>query len=150
MRNPQSRGTLVMTRNYTAVSLKEQKMPTLSLEPRDFDTRVRTKSATRGKNHSLTSSPAREPSRRQDRLLCLPLHPDRVGARPQCRARETSSRASRADITSLTTSIATGNDSPHAKRRPFDVLSLHRKTSPCFSLSVTVSFSTLLCPRSWS
>ena len=32
-----------MTRNYTAVSLKEQKKPTLSLEPRDFDTRVRTK-----------------------------------------------------------------------------------------------------------
>ena len=31
---------------------------------------------------------------------CLLLHPDRVGARHRCRARETSSRASRADITS--------------------------------------------------
>ena len=41
-----------MTRNYTAVSLKEQKKPTLSLEPRDFDTRVRTKPATRSKNYS--------------------------------------------------------------------------------------------------
>ena len=154
---------------------------------------------------------------------CLQLHPDRVGARHRCRARETSSRASRADITSSVTSITTGNDAPHAKRhlrpskhasrgsrsnptlsqagnqshRPlhvasqssavgwsrgmratllstlvvgrrlqghhvvrsarhtpptaFGVLSFLRGwTSPCFSLSVTVSFSTLLCPRSWS
>ena len=47
---------------------------------------------------------------------CLPLHPDRVGVRHRRRARETSSRASRADITSSATSIATGNDVPHAKR----------------------------------
>ena len=158
---------------------------------------------------------------------CLQLHPDRVGARPRCRARETSSRASRADITSSATSIATSNDVPHAKRHlcpskhdsrgipssrsnptpaqagnqahrstspcsqpnlrgrlrdessialhslswedvfrcrqattlrtpnathvSFGVLSFLRGwTSPCFSLSATVSFSALLCPRSWS
>ena len=55
MRSPVA-GSRVMTRNYTAVSLKEQKKPTLSQEPRDFDTRVRTKPATRSKNYSFMNS----------------------------------------------------------------------------------------------
>ena len=67
MRSPQSRGSRVMTRNYTAVSLKEQKKPTLSLEPRDFDTRVRTKSATRSKNYSFMSSLPESPHDAQTR-----------------------------------------------------------------------------------
>ena len=56
MRSTQSRGHVRCQETSTAVSLKEQKKPTLSLEPRDFDTRVRTKSATRSKKGSLTSS----------------------------------------------------------------------------------------------
>ena len=41
---------------------------------------------------------------------------DSCGARHRCRARETSSRASRANITSSATPVATGNDVPHARR----------------------------------
>ena len=115
MRSPVA-GSRVMTRNYTAISLKEQKKPTLSLEPRDFDTGF-----PQNQRHEARTTPS--PALCQRALIttrnaprCLPLHPDRVGVRHRCRARETSSRASRADITSSAASIATGNDVPHAKR----------------------------------
>ena len=62
-----------------------------------------------------TPSPALCQNKTRPSVLSAPP-PDWVGVRHRCRARETSSRASRADITSSTTSIATGNDVPHAKR----------------------------------